>query len=272
MSIQATKIINRADSAVQSLCDGVNVATEWFGYYEKHNKRFDSVAVAHLIVDSIANGLQDWFSGNADDFTSIEETLNAYIEANLSSWNLKEWKSMSITLKTSEDKLNQYAELLILRKAAELEHIDGMKGAAVLHDYAQNHKTHIVSIESVTAYTRVAVYANGHYCTMHDQSELDAISYSFYTFKNRLVSREYSFTVEHEHPRTLLDHELPIMYTTAEESRAYFVYKGKRHYIDEYSVAGLGSDFDAVQGITNTAAFAIKIFIGSEYVALFMIK
>lgn len=272
MSIQATKIVNRADVALQSLVDGDNLATEWLGWYAKHNARFDSVTCAALIVDSIANALQDFFSGNAEDFADVKETVNAYIEANLASWNLKEFKAMtSITLKGSMDKLSQYAELLILRKAAELEHIDGMKGAVILSDYAQTHKTSLVSLEAVTSYTRVAVFANGHYCTMHDQNELDAISYSFYTFKNKLVKREYTFTVEPSSPRTLLDHELPVMFTTGEEGRAYFVFKGQRHYMDEYQHS-LGSDFDGVQGICNTAAYAVKLLDGGEYVALYMIQ
>lgn len=273
MSIQATKIINRADVALQSLVDGDNLACEWFGWYKKHNARFDSVACAALIVDSIANALQDFFSGNAEDFADVKETVNAYIEANLASWNLKEFKSMtSITLKGSMDKLSQYAELLILRVAAEREHIDGMKGAVVLSDYAQTHKTSVVSIEAVTAYTRVAVFANGHYCTMHDQTELDAISYSFYTFKNKLVKREYSFTVDVVDGRKLLDHELPLVYSSYADMGAYFVYGGKRWYMSEVMTAGLGSDYDGTIGLTNTSAYGVKLLDGGEYVALYLLS
>lgn len=272
MSIQATKIINAADSAVQSLVDGVNVATEWYGYYAKQNKRFDSVACARLIVDSIANGLEEWVNageGENENFENLTDCLNAYIEGNLSSWNLKEFKALkTVTLAYSMERLHRFAQTLILRLACSREHLDS-KGAAIIEEYAAEHNTSVVSLEAVTAYTRVAVFANGHYCTMHDQTELDAISYSYYTFKNRFVCRTYSYTKEPASPRKLLDHELAVMYTTGEDSRAYFVYKGQRHYMDEYTYSQ-GSDLDGYQGICNTAAYGVKLLDGGEYVALYL--
>lgn len=112
MSKLAIKHLNQANEALAPLGLSVGVPSQWMDNQQAHTSFKNSIILACLIIDSTANALQceDESTFKENGFTDMQDAINCYIQANLDSWNQKDWPESCRDVKAELSRLSVMVE------------------------------------------------------------------------------------------------------------------------------------------------------------------
>ncbi|WYA78423.1 hypothetical protein [Escherichia phage EC.W2-6] len=112
MSKVAINHLNKANESLSSLGLTVGSPDAWMENESARKGFKNSVMLACLIINSTANALQceDESTFKENGFTDIQDAINCYIQANLDSWNQKDWPESCRDVKAELSRLSVMVE------------------------------------------------------------------------------------------------------------------------------------------------------------------
>ncbi|QBQ76563.1 hypothetical protein PQC57_gp112 [Escherichia phage vB_EcoP_WFI101126] len=112
MSKAAINQLNKANESLSSLGLSVGSPDAWMENESARKGFKNSVMLACLIINSTANALQceDESTFKENGFTDMQDAINCYIQANLDSWNQKDWPESCRDVKAELSRLSVMVE------------------------------------------------------------------------------------------------------------------------------------------------------------------
>ncbi|QEG08229.1 hypothetical protein PQC58_gp112 [Escherichia phage Paul] len=112
MSKVAINQLNKANESLSSLGLSVGSPDAWMENESARKGFKNSVMLACLIINSTANALQceDESTFKENGFTDMQDAINCYIQANLDSWNQKDWPESCRDVKAELSRLSVMVE------------------------------------------------------------------------------------------------------------------------------------------------------------------
>lgn len=112
MSKVAINHLNKANESLSSLGLSVGSPDAWMENESARKGFKNSVMLACLIINSTANALQceDESTFKENGFTDMQDAINCYIQANLDSWNQKDWPESCRDVKAELSRLSVMVE------------------------------------------------------------------------------------------------------------------------------------------------------------------
>lgn len=112
MSKVAINHLNKANESLSSLGLTVGSPDAWMENESARKGFKNSVMLACLIINSTANALQceDESTFKENGFTDMQDAINCYIQANLDSWNQKDWPESCRDVKAELSRLSVMVE------------------------------------------------------------------------------------------------------------------------------------------------------------------
>lgn len=112
MSKVAINHLNKANESLSSLDLTVGSPIAWMENESARKGFKNSVMLACLIINSTANALQceDESTFKENGFTDMQDAINCYIQANLDSWNQKDWPESCRDVKAELSRLSVMVE------------------------------------------------------------------------------------------------------------------------------------------------------------------
>jgi hypothetical protein len=112
MSKVAINHLNKANENLSSLGLTVGSPDAWMENESARKGFKNSVMLACLIINSTANALQceDESTFKENGFTDMQDAINCYIQANLDSWNQKDWPESCRDVKAELSRLSVMVE------------------------------------------------------------------------------------------------------------------------------------------------------------------
>lgn len=112
MSKVAINHLNKANESLSSLGLTVGSPDAWMENESARKGFKNSVMLACLIINSTANALQceDESTFKENGFTDMQDAINCYIQANLDSWNQKDWPKSCRDVKAELSRLSVMVE------------------------------------------------------------------------------------------------------------------------------------------------------------------
>lgn len=112
MSKVAINHLNKANESLSSLGLTVGSPDAWMENESARKGFKNSIMLACLIINSTANALQceDESTFKENGFTDMQDAINCYIQANLDSWNQKDWPESCRDVKAELSRLSVMVE------------------------------------------------------------------------------------------------------------------------------------------------------------------
>ncbi|WBF05043.1 hypothetical protein [Escherichia phage vB_EcoP_YF01] len=112
MSKVAINHLNKANESLSSLGLSVGSPDAWMENESARKGFKNSIMLACLIINSTANALQceDESTFKENGFTDMQDAINCYIQANLDSWNQKDWPESCRDVKAELSRLSVMVE------------------------------------------------------------------------------------------------------------------------------------------------------------------
>lgn len=112
MSKVAINHLNKANESLSSLGLTVGSPDAWMENENARKGFKNSIMLACLIINSTANALQceDESTFKENGFTDMQDAINCYIQANLDSWNQKDWPESCRDVKAELSRLSVMVE------------------------------------------------------------------------------------------------------------------------------------------------------------------
>lgn len=112
MSKVAINHLNKANESLSSLGLSVGSPDAWMENESARKGFKNSIMLACLIINSTANALQceDESTFKDNGFTDMQDAINCYIQANLDSWNQKDWPESCRDAKAELSRLSVMVE------------------------------------------------------------------------------------------------------------------------------------------------------------------
>lgn len=112
MSKVAINQLNKANESLSSLGLTIGSPDAWMENESARKGFKNSIMLACLIINSTANALQceDESTFKENGFTDMQDAINCYIQANLDSWNQKDWPESCRDVKAELSRLSVMVE------------------------------------------------------------------------------------------------------------------------------------------------------------------
>ena len=112
MSKVAINQLNKANESLSSLGLSIGSPDAWMENESARKGFKNSIMLACLIINSTANALQceDESTFKENGFTDMQDAINCYIQANLDSWNQKDWPESCRDVKAELSRLSVMVE------------------------------------------------------------------------------------------------------------------------------------------------------------------
>lgn len=161
MSKSAIKSLNRANEILAVLGLSVGVPANWMTDEQARANFKNADLLACLIINSAANALQ---SENADTFEEnmfddMQDAINCYIQANLESWNQKEWTARDVKAELAH--LAEMVNAQLAYNARQKDHAEALevngivdRAVQVARCYSHNENLSHVSIQRAVSSAR----------------------------------------------------------------------------------------------------------------------